>query len=134
MLVSCYMKENGDEYRDFVPDGMTVDQYCQAHIDPAAAEMEELSLKCAYDLLYDGAGLTLDIAYLDRSPGDRVNSHLYEPKSIDTSSAKPPMDGKVTLLYRPFVALSTFRGRRTDDEQRALRHFIPNRGKRKVAV
>ena len=101
MLTSCWMNEKGDLYKEFLPEGMSVDQYRQAHIDPASAEMEEMSLKCAYDLLLDGAGIVLEISYLDRSPGDKVNVHLYEPQekpdNPDASKSAPTM----RLLYRP---------------------------------
>ena len=102
MLVSCYMNENASAYADFLPEGLTVDQYRQAHIDPASAEMEEMSLKCAYDMLLDPAGIVLEISYLDRSPGDKVNVHLYEPEKADKAAqlnaGRKPM---IKLLYRP---------------------------------
>ena len=102
MLTSCWINENAALYKDFLPEGMTIDQYRQAHIDPASAEMEELSLKCAYDLLLDGAGMALEISYLDRSPGDKVNTHLYEPQAPEGKPAPDPTSqGIVKLLYRP---------------------------------
>ena len=102
MLTSCWINENAASYRDFLPEGMTIDQYRQAHIDPASAEMEELSLKCAYDLLLDGAGLALEISYLDRSPGEKVNIHLYEPQARDNEpETSPTSQATIKLLYRP---------------------------------
>ena len=97
MLVSCYMGEHAATYADFLPDGLTVDAYRAERIDPAAAEMEELSLRAAYDMLLGPAGVTLEIAYLDRSPGERANVHRYEPEGAAPDAHHPT----VRLLYRP---------------------------------
>ena len=95
------MKENGDDYVAFLPEGMTIDSYRQENVDPASSEMEELSLKAAYDMLFDRAGIELEVSYLDRSPGERANKHTYSPQKL----ADKPEEGlpMAQVLYRPFV-------------------------------
>lgn len=74
--------------------GQTVDQYCEAQIMPVKAEIEHLGLSALKDVLLSPASLALEVMYLDRSIGDEVNLHRFDPISGYTAAT-------VRLLYRP---------------------------------
>ena len=92
------MRENSEEYAPWIMENISVDEWCKSHIDPVSAEIDELSLRVVYDLLLDKANMAIEVAYLDRSAGDKVNI----PLSL-TPSGKPktPETPTISLLYRP---------------------------------
>ena len=89
---------HGAEYSMYLEDG-NVDSYRQGHIDPARAEMENLTLRLACDVLIYGAGMAVQVSYLDRSAGDKVNVHRFEPMGPDRQPLLDPPT--IHLLYRP---------------------------------
>ena len=92
------MKSNPEDYADFL-ENQTVEQYCAAHIDPYAAEIDQVGLNALINAIIKPAGMAVEILYLDRSKGDVVNRHRFEPDSVD---GKPPNHDVPTiyLLYR----------------------------------
>lgn len=58
--------------------------------------MDEVSLRAGYDMLLDGSGIALEVAYLDRSSGEKVTTHAYT--SADQASKHI---GTMHFLYRP---------------------------------
>lgn len=94
------MREQSQEYAPYVENGQTVEQYCKDHVDPAAAEMDNLSLKAAFDVVIAPAGIALEVIYLDLSPGTKATTHRFEPMLLNGA----PSDANVQtirLLYRP---------------------------------
>ena len=90
---------HGADYSMYLEEGVTIDLYRQEHIDPARAEMEELTLRLACDVLVHDAGIAVQVSYLDRSAGEQVNTHTFEPVQSDGQPiTDPPI---IHLLYRP---------------------------------
>ena len=86
------MQEQRELYAAYVED---FDTFCSA-FEAVNSEMDEVTLRAAYDMLLDDAGVVLEIAYLDRSAGDAVNWHRHNP----TDQTAQPI-GHVSLLYKP---------------------------------
>jgi ubiquitin thioesterase protein OTUB1 len=51
------------------------------------------------DVLVKPAGVAVEILYLDRTPGDEVNTYRFDP--VDQSSVALPSPPTFRLLYRP---------------------------------
>jgi ubiquitin thioesterase protein OTUB1 len=92
------MKENWQRFADFMLENPTqagVKKYCAEHIDVHEAEMEEYGLQAAFEVIFKPSGIAIEVAYLDRSAGDVVSIHKFEPGPGN------PVLGTVRLLYRP---------------------------------
>lgn len=76
--------------------GQTVDQYCQDQILPVLAEIEHVGLSALKDVLLGPAAISLEVMYLDRSEGDQVTMHRFDPVTNGGYTI-----GTVRLLYRP---------------------------------
>ena len=74
---------------------MSMDEYITM-FQATHSEMDEVSLRAAYDMLLDKGGITLEVLYLDRSPGNQVTPHVYHP-----SVEQPKQTGTMHFLYRP---------------------------------
>ncbi|OBT79251.1 hypothetical protein VF21_01854 [Pseudogymnoascus sp. 05NY08] len=100
LLASAWLKANAVTYRDFIPDGLGVDNYSKNMIEPAKTEIEHLGMTLLIDVLMKPVGIAVEIVYLDRSEGTDVNSHIIqaEDESGTPIHAGAPM---VHLLYRP---------------------------------
>ena len=92
-LISLWMKEEGHRYESYLPD-MSIDAYRQS-FETAYSEMDEVSLRAAYDMLLDEGGVSLEVAYLDRSIGEKITPHVYLP------SNESHRIGTMHFLYRP---------------------------------
>jgi ubiquitin thioesterase protein OTUB1 len=92
-LTAAWMKTHPENYAGYMI-GQTVDQYCDEHIMPMDSEIDHLGLSALKDVILSPASLALEITYLDRSAGDEVNLHRFDPISGFTAST-------VRLLYRP---------------------------------
>lgn len=91
ILAASWLKGHRDEYGGFIDIG--IDQYVQTVIDPIDREIDQMGVVLLVEVLLKPVGFTLEIAYLDRSPGDQVNTHRFP----DNNSGGPFMH----LLYRP---------------------------------
>lgn len=91
-MISYHIKENPKQYQDFIQDG-TIDSYCSS-LETVSAEMDEISLTAAHNLLGSAADVDVEVLYLDRSVGDTVTRHKWESKGEQTH-------GTVTMLFRP---------------------------------
>lgn len=100
LLASAWLKANAVTYRDFIPDGLGVDNYSKNTIEPAKTEIEHLGMTLLIDVLLKPVGIAVEIVYLDRSEGTDVNSHLIQ---AEDESGTPIHAGApiVHLLYRP---------------------------------
>ena len=64
--------------------------------------MDHMGLNALVDAVIKPAGISVDILYLDRSPGEEVNTisiHVEDPNSL-SGFLSPPT---IRLLYRPYV-------------------------------
>jgi len=87
------MKTHPENYIGYMI-GQTVDQYCDVHIMPMGAEIDHLGLSALKDVLLGPASIALEVMYLDRSEGNEVNFHRFDPINGYTAAT-------VRLLYRP---------------------------------
>lgn len=51
------------------------------------------------DVLVKPAGIAVEILYLDRTPGDEVNTYRFDP--VDQAGNTTPSPPTFRLLYRP---------------------------------
>ena len=100
LLASAWLKANAVIYRDFIPDGLEVDNYSKNTTEPAKTEIEHLGMTVLIDVLLKPVGIAVEIVYLDQSKGTDVNSHIIQAKD---ESGTPIYAGApvVHLLYRP---------------------------------
>lgn len=99
LLAATYLKSNADTYDPFVPGGQGVSSYCSQSIELPDREIEHLGIVALANILLQPAGLALEIAYLDLSPGSQVNHHRF---TDETPGQRPPLPGRtIYLLYRP---------------------------------
>lgn len=86
------MSANADMYSAFLLDG-TIDQYRATYIDPFSVEIEHLGMNACFDAILKPAGIAVDISYLDRTEGDKVNTFTWPTGSPDAPTLR--------MLYRP---------------------------------
>jgi ubiquitin thioesterase protein OTUB1 len=99
LLAASYLKENAATYEGFIPDGRGITGYCQETIESVDREIDHLGVILLYNILLKPAGFVLEIAYLDRSEGEQVNTHrLPGPMDPQDPSTLGPA---AYLLYRP---------------------------------
>jgi ubiquitin thioesterase protein OTUB1 len=85
------MQFNAGQYEPFL--GMTVHDYCKAHIEAHAQEIEQAGLQVLTDGIIAPAGMAVEVLYLDRSEGDEVTPHMFVPDGANLPT--------IRLLYRP---------------------------------
>lgn len=97
LLASSCLKANIFEFEPFLDGG--VDQYINGTIMPVDQQIDHMGVRLLFDILLKPANMVLDIAYLDRSEGDAVNTHRMpdEANGQDPASLGP----LIYLLYRP---------------------------------
>ncbi|MCJ1329025.1 hypothetical protein MMC10_005702 [Thelotrema lepadinum] len=93
-LISYWLKEEDSRYAQYLPD-MSMDEYITL-LQATHSELDEVSLRAAYDMLLEKGGIALEVLYLDRSPGEKVTHYVYDP-----STEKSKRTGTVHFLYRP---------------------------------
>ncbi|KAJ6447016.1 peptidase C65 Otubain [Purpureocillium lavendulum] len=101
LLAATYLKANADTYDPFVPDGQGVQTYCSQSIELVNREIEHLGIVALVNVLLKPAGIALEIAYLDRSPGSQVNHHRFTDDGDDGGQGSLAGAPVVYLLYRP---------------------------------
>ena len=99
LLAATYLKSNAETYNPFVPDGQDIQAYCGQSIELPDREIEQLGIIALVNVLLKPVNFVLEIAYLDRSPGSRVNIYRFpeEANGQDVSALGPI----IYLLYRP---------------------------------
>ena len=100
LLAATYLKANAATYDPFVPDGQGVQAYCSQSVELVNREIEHLGIVALVNVLLKPAGIALEIAYLDRSPGSQVNHHRFTDDDGDDQGSLPGAP-VVYLLYRP---------------------------------
>ncbi|PFH61306.1 hypothetical protein XA68_17723 [Ophiocordyceps unilateralis] len=99
LLAATYLKSNADNYDPFVPGGQGISSYCSQSIELPDREIEHLGIVALANILLQPAGIALEIAYLDLSPGSQVNHHRFTDET--PGQRAPPPGRTVYLLYRP---------------------------------
>ena len=87
------MKTHPENYTGWLI-GQTVEKYCDDQVMPMGSEIDNIGLSALKDVLLSPAQIALEVMYLDRSAGDEVNLHRFDPISGYTCAT-------VRLLYRP---------------------------------
>jgi ubiquitin thioesterase protein OTUB1 len=94
LLASSWLKGNAEAFEPFIPEGAGVDGYSKDWIERPYQEIDHLGVILLFNALLKPADMVLEIAYLDRSEGDQVNTYRYP----DDSSTLGPI---IHLLFRP---------------------------------
>ncbi|KAJ4858139.1 peptidase c65 otubain domain-containing protein [Trichoderma breve] len=99
ILSATSLKANAATYDDFAADFGGIANYCSQAIDIVNREIEHLGIIGLANLLLKPIDFVLEIAYLDRSPGNQVNRYRFpeEANQQDTVTLGPTL----YLLYRP---------------------------------
>ena len=99
MITSAWMRKHADMYLPYLID-QTITEYCELQIEPHQVEIEHMGMNAVIDAIIKPAGIAVDVYYLDRSPGEEVNTFRFEPATADGVPLflDPPV---VRLLYRP---------------------------------
>ncbi|KAL3965303.1 hypothetical protein ACCO45_002307 [Purpureocillium lilacinum] len=87
LLAATYLKANAATYDPF-------------SVELVNHEIEHLGIVALVNVLLKPAGIALEIAYLDRSPGSQVNHHRFTDDDGDDQGSLPGAP-VVYLLYRP---------------------------------
>lgn len=91
------LKSHATFYKSFLDGDSTIEQYCATHIEPYQVEIDHLGMNACINAILKPAGISVDVAYLDRSPGEEMNSFNWQGDSTSGRAALPT----VRLLYRP---------------------------------
>ena len=97
LLTSAYLQTHAAEYQPWIQD-QTVEEFCKHHVEPSMCEIENVSMSALAAVLVQPAGLALEIMYLDRSPGEEVNTYYFAGQDSTLEPARLPT---LRLLYRP---------------------------------
>jgi ubiquitin thioesterase protein OTUB1 len=97
LLAASCLKGNLDKYHGFITGDPTT--YCDQWIMPVNKEIDQIAIHLLFDVFLAPAHMTLEIAYLDLTPGGEVNTHRWP----DEAKYKDPAELglMICLLYRP---------------------------------
>lgn len=98
LLASSWLKGNADVYEPFISGETGLAGYA-AEIERPNREIEHLGIMLLVEVLLKPVNFVLEIAYLDRSAGNQVNTYRFpnEANGQDPASLGPI----IYLLYRP---------------------------------
>ncbi|KAI9689171.1 MAG: hypothetical protein M1822_000909 [Bathelium mastoideum] len=91
ILTSAWIKTRVEDYQPFLMNE-DVFSYCGRAIEPFRHEIEHIGVNALCDVLLKPALFSLEILYLDRTPGDEGNMYTFD--------AEYPL-AHLRLLYRP---------------------------------
>ncbi|WZH40645.1 peptidase C65 Otubain-domain-containing protein [Fusarium acuminatum] len=99
LLAGTYLKANAATYDPFITEYNGVQGYCSQCIDIPNREIEHIGIEALSNVLLKPVDFVLEIAYLDRSPGARVNTHRFpgETNGQDINN----LGTVIYLLFRP---------------------------------
>ena len=98
LITSAWLKSNATFYKSFLIDDSTIDQYCATHIEPYQVEIDHLGMHACIDAILKPAGISVEVAYLDRSAGEEMNTFSWQGTPLKGRANLPT----VRLLYRPY--------------------------------
>ncbi|KAH8662516.1 peptidase C65 Otubain-domain-containing protein [Xylariales sp. PMI_506] len=97
LLAASWLKGNFSQYENYIPGD--ANSYCEEWIMPINREIDQVEVMLLFNVLLNPAGIVLEIAYLDRSEGDKVNVHRMPDDAKDREQAE--LGPIIHLLYRP---------------------------------
>ena len=102
------MKTHKEDYEPFL-EGQTVDEYCDAEIDPHNRDINEPGMRALYDCVFKPQGVIIDIINLDRNAGEEAKIITFEPQSLIDGFFPNVREPVISMLYhRRLVALFYF--------------------------
>ncbi|KAJ0159571.1 Ubiquitin thioesterase OTUB1 [Colletotrichum tanaceti] len=98
LLASSWLKGNPESYEPFIPAETGIAGYC-GELERPNREIEHLGIALLAQVLLKPVNFVLEIAYLDRTPGNQVNIYRFpdEANGQDPANLGPI----IYLLYRP---------------------------------
>ncbi|KAF2467200.1 cysteine proteinase [Lindgomyces ingoldianus] len=99
LLASAWMQSNPNDFAPFLEFNQDLKSYCSMNIEAAQCEIDHLGIAALAEAVIKPAGFALEVLYLDRSPGEEINTYRYEPTGHDGLPLKNPQT--LRLLYRP---------------------------------
>lgn len=102
LLASSWLKSGTPEAQDYVPfllDMGGIDGYCDNVINIPNREIEEVGLRILWNVLLKPTNMVLEIAYLDRSAGEEVNTYRIPDEA--TGQDPSTLGSLICLLFRP---------------------------------
>jgi ubiquitin thioesterase protein OTUB1 len=97
LLTSAWIQTHPDDYAPYMD--LPLVEYCKNRIEPAICEIEHVGISALVDVLVKPAGISAEILYLDRSPGDEVTTYRFDP--LDQNGMILSHPPTFRLLYRP---------------------------------
>ncbi|KAK0111221.1 hypothetical protein ONS95_001595 [Cadophora gregata] len=99
LLAASCLKGNPPMYQGFIPD-VGIDEYLKGGILVTNTEIDHLGMTLLIDVLLKPIGFSVEILYLDLSPGSQANTHVFQTEDANGIPTNPngPM---IHLLYRP---------------------------------
>lgn len=99
LLAASWLKGDPALYEPFIPNGLGVAGYCTDVIERPDCEIEQLGVMLLVNVLLKPVRFALEIAYLDRSPGEQVNVYRFP----DDAPPGTIREGEpvIHLLFRP---------------------------------
>ncbi|KAF1982881.1 cysteine proteinase [Aulographum hederae CBS 113979] len=98
LLTSAWIQTHPEQFAPYVVP-QTIQEYCQRSIEAANCEIENVGLSALADVLVKPAGFAVEVLYLDRSPGEEVNTYRFD--LTDQHGTVLPASHTLRLLYRP---------------------------------
>lgn len=96
-MASAWIQTHPDEFQPYVNED--IGEYCQRSIETSVCEIEHVGMSALVDVLVKPAGIAVEILYLDRTPGDKVNTYRFDPVDENGKRLADPPTSR--LLYRP---------------------------------
>ncbi|OCL02684.1 cysteine proteinase [Glonium stellatum] len=98
LLTSAWIQTHANDFQPFLLD-QDIREYCATQIEPSICEIDHVGMSALAEVLVKPAGFALEVLYLDRSPGEEINTYHFDPLGHDgLPIPNPPM---LRLLYRP---------------------------------
>lgn len=98
LLTSAWIQTHANDFQPFLLD-QDIREYCATQIEPSICEIDHVGMAALAEVLVKPAGLALEVLYLDRSPGEEINTYRIDPLGHD--GIPIPNPPTLRLLYRP---------------------------------
>ncbi|KAK4227500.1 putative ubiquitin thioesterase [Podospora fimiseda] len=99
LMASAYLRGHREKFGAFVSHPQGIEGYCTNFLERHSVEIEHLGIAILVEVLLKPAGITLEVAYLDRSPGNEVNTYRFPEEANGLSPAE--LGPMIYLLFRP---------------------------------
>ena len=78
LLASAWIQTHANDFQPFLLD-QDIREYCATQIEPSICEIDHVGMAALAEVLVKPAGLALEVLYLDRSPGEEINTYRIDP-------------------------------------------------------